>query len=86
MYGNNVTVDTRKKKIFTNLKNKGRWGIKSMNLTIKLEINNIKKKSIKSEGLNFESEPYHVIDGVFSNPELIDTAYTTCFSFYLIEN
>ena len=56
--GNNVSIDTRK--IFTNLK-KGVGGIKSMNLTIKPEINN--RKSIKSEGLNYDSEPYHVIDG-----------------------
>nr|BAM29335.1 dpoB [Lentinula edodes] len=57
--GNNVTIDTSK--IFTNLK-KGTGSIKSMKLTIKPEINN--RKFIKSEGLNFDSEPYHVIDGV----------------------
>nr|QWO71407.1 DNA polymerase [Termitomyces sp. K2P1] len=57
--GKNVTIDTRK--IFTNLK-KGTGGIKSMNFTIKPEINN--RKSIKGEHLNFETEPFHVIDGV----------------------
>jgi hypothetical protein len=56
--GNNVSIDTNK--IFTNLK-KAVGGIKSMNITIKPEINN--RKSIKSEGLNYDSEPYHVIDG-----------------------
>ena len=57
--GNNINIDTRK--IFTNLK-KGTGSIKSMKLTIKPEINN--RKTIKTEGLNFDSEPYHVIDGV----------------------
>nr|AYE93213.1 DNA polymerase [Termitomyces sp.] len=57
--GNNVTIDTSK--IFTNL-NKGTGGIKSMKFTIKPEI--INRKSIKGELLNFETEPYHVIDGV----------------------
>ena len=56
--GNNVTFDTRK--IFTNIK-KGTGGIKSMNFTIKPEINN--RKSINNEQLNFDTEPYHVIDG-----------------------
>ena len=58
LYGNNVTIDTSK--IFTNLK-KGTGSIKSMKLTIKPEINN--RQIIKREGLNFESKPYHVIDG-----------------------
>jgi len=57
--GNNVNIDTSK--IFTNLK-KGTGGIKSMKLTIKPEINN--RKTIKGEDLNFDSVPYHVIDGV----------------------
>jgi hypothetical protein len=57
--GNNVYIDTNK--IFTSLK-KGSGGIKSMKLTIKPEINN--RKTIKDDGLDYDSEPFHIIDGV----------------------
>jgi hypothetical protein len=61
--GENVYIDTSK--IFTNLKT-GSGGIKPMTLTIKPEINNRRLRSctIKGEGLDFDSEPYHVIDGI----------------------
>jgi DNA polymerase type B, organellar and viral len=57
--GNSVSVDT--KKIFTNIK-RGTGGIKSMMLTINPDINN--RKSIQREELNFDTEPFHVIDGM----------------------
>lgn len=63
MAGKNINIDTTK--IFTNLKT-GSGGLKSMTLTIKPEVNN--RKSIKreaGEGLDFDSVPYHVIDGEF---------------------
>jgi len=55
--GKTVSIETEK--IFTTLKT-GRGGIKSMNLTIKPEISN--RKTI--EGLDFDTEPFHVIDGI----------------------
>nr|QWO71410.1 DNA polymerase [Termitomyces sp. T123] len=58
LMGNNVTFDTSK--IFTNIK-RGSGGLKSMNLTIKPEVNN--RKVIKQNELNYETAPFHVIDG-----------------------
>ena len=56
--GENVNIDTSK--IFTNLKI-GSGSIKSMRLTIKPEISN--RKSIIPKASDYDSVPYHIIDG-----------------------
>jgi hypothetical protein len=55
--GNEINIDISK--IFTNIKT-GSGEIKNINMTIKPELNN----RLSINGGNFDTKPYHVIDGV----------------------